>query len=557
MDPVRFNLIVRALESIPSEMSINMLKAAYSSIVREAKDLSTALFDPEGNAVVQAEQIPILVAALSSALGYVIEKHPLDSWEADDCIITNDPYHGGQHLNDIALFAPIFKGKKRVGIAGSIAHHLDLGGIEPGIIGSATEIFHDGLLFPRIKFKLLDGKLDPIIEQILKSNVRVPRETYGDLQAQIVANRTAESRLLAIMKKFGILDVFDVMKGLQDYSEKLTRKEIDSFPNGEWSGEAKIDDDSQGNGPFTVRVNVKIKDSDLFVDYRNSDEKAKGTINCPYASTLAATYTAIRQVVNTRVYVPANDGSTRPIIVDAPLGSIVNPTPPASVHARFITAYRCYEAVMDALSKAVPNRTTAVGFNSTFCLALSQITEDGYKIMSETTAGGWGAGPKNDGADALPLPLSNCSNVPAEWIENQFPYLRVTRYEMINDSCGHGRQRGGLGELKEYEILMDGINYSGMCDRFIHPAKGILGGTDSAKGELKIIRKGKEINLPSKTSFALKKGDLVRIITGGGGGYGSPNKRKIELLKRDIKQGIISKKIARKIYNFDYDKHIK
>ena len=140
MDPVRFNLIVRALESIPSEMSINMLKAAYSSIVREAKDLSTALFDPEGNAVVQAEQIPILVAALSSALGYVIEKHPLDTWEADDCIITNDPYHGGQHLNDIALFAPIFKGKKRVGIAGSIAHHLDLGGIEPGIIGSATEL---------------------------------------------------------------------------------------------------------------------------------------------------------------------------------------------------------------------------------------------------------------------------------------------------------------------------------------------------------------------------------------------------------------------------------
>ena len=146
----------------------------------------------------------------------------------------------------------------------------------------------------------------------------------------------------------------------------MTRKEIDSFPNGEWSGEAIIDDDSQGNGPFTVRVNVKIKGSDLFVDYRNSDEKAKGTINCPYASTLAATYTAIRQVVNTRVYVPANDGSTRPIIVDAPLGSIVNPTPPASVHARFITAYRCYEAVMDALSKAVPNRTTAVGFNSTF-----------------------------------------------------------------------------------------------------------------------------------------------------------------------------------------------
>ena len=263
MDAVRFNLITRALESIPSEMSINMLKAAYSSIVREAKDLSTALFDPKGNAVVQAEQIPILVAALSTALNYVIEKHPLDTWKNDECIITNDPYHGGQHLNDIALFIPIFDGNERVGIAGSIAHHLDLGGIEPGIIGSATEIYHDGLIFPRIKFTLLDGKLDPIIEQMLKSNVRVPRETYGDLQAQIVANRTAETRLLSVMKKFGKDDVFEVMQGLQDYSEKLTRKEIASFPNGAWNGEAIIDDDSQGNGPFAVRVSVKIKGNNL------------------------------------------------------------------------------------------------------------------------------------------------------------------------------------------------------------------------------------------------------------------------------------------------------
>jgi len=551
MDPVRFNLISRAVDSIPSEMSINMLKAAYSSIVREAKDLSTTLFDRHGNAVTQAEEIPILVAALGTALKFVIEKHPLACWEPNDCIITNDPYHGGQHLNDIAIFTPIFHDNQLVAVAGSIAHHLDLGGIEAGIIGSATEIYHDGMMFPRIRLKLRNGKLDPIIEQMITANVRVPGETVGDLYAQLVANRTADSRLKATIRKFGLADVLEVMDKHQDYAEKLTRAEIERFPDGQWTGEAMVDDDSRGNGPFTVRVKVTIRGGEIEVDFAGSDRQARGMINCPLASTLAATYTAVRQIVNTRVTVPANEGSTRPITVKAPLGSLVNPLPPASVHARYITAYRCYEAVMDALSKSIPDRTTAVGFNSTYCFALSQSRENGYRIYSETTAGGWGAGPRSDGADALPLPLSNCSNVPAEWMEHQFPYLRVTRYEMITDSCGHGRQRGGLGELKEYEILEDNVAFSGMCDRFVYPAKGIHGGTDGAMGSLRILRGDKVIALPSKSSYELRHGDRVQFITGGGGGYGPPAERPRDKVASDLKAGIISAATARKIYKFE------
>ena len=327
MDPVRLNLVTRALESIPAEMSINMLKAAYSSIVREAKDFATNLFDCHGRSVTQSEQIPILVAALGTALRFVIEKHPLESWKHGELVITNDPYHGGQHLNDIALFMPIFVDGERVGIAGAIAHHLDLGGITPGIIGSATEVFHDGMLFPRIKFAMHDGKLDPVLEEMIRANTRVPDETVGDLHAQIVALRTAEARLGTIFGKFGRRDVLDVMSRLQDYAESLTRQEIGSFPDGESAGEAIVDDDSQGNGPFTVRAKVAIRGTELHVDFSGTDAQARGTINCPFASTLAATYTAIRQVVNTRVTVPANDGSTRPITVTAPRGSLVNPLP--------------------------------------------------------------------------------------------------------------------------------------------------------------------------------------------------------------------------------------
>ena len=553
MDPIRLNLVTRALESIPAEMSINMLKAAYSSIVREAKDFATNLFDPHGKSVTQSEQIPILVAALSTALRFVIEKHPLHTWKPGELVITNDPFHGGQHLNDIALFMPILVDGERVGIAGAIAHHLDLGGVTAGIIGSATEIFHDGMLFPRIKFAMRDGKLDPVLEEMIRANTRVPDETVGDLHAQIVALRTAQARLGTIVGKFGKQDVLNVMDRLQDYAEALTRQEIGSFPDGESAGEALVDDDSQGNGPFVVRAKVVIRDTELGVDFSGTDAQARGTINCPFASTLAATYTAIRQVVNTRVTVPANDGSTRPISVTAPRGSLVNPLSPASVHARFITAYRCYEAVMDALAKVVPERTTAVGFNSTYCFAFAVPRTGDYRIMSETTAGGWGAGPRSDGADALPLPLSNCSNVPAEWVEHQFPYLRVNRYEVVQDSCGHGRQRGGLGELKEYEILEDDVEFSGMCDRFLYPAKGIYGGTEGAKGSLNIMRGEKILSLPSKSAASLRRHDRVQFVTGGGGGFGPPAERSRESVENDVKAGYISEEVARRVYGMEPD----
>jgi N-methylhydantoinase B len=551
MDPITFNVLAAGLTSIPSEMAINLWRAAYSSIVREAKDLSTCLFDREGRAVTQAEQIPILVSALSTQLRGVLEVHPVDSWHPEDCAITNDPYHGGQHLNDIAVFTPIFEDGELIGMAGSIAHHLDLGGITAGIISGATEIFHDGLVLPRLRFRLHRGRLDPMLERILRANMRVPHETVGDLHAQIVANRTAEQRLRAMVRRHGRAEVLAAMEGLLDYAERLTRAQIEAFPDGSYRGEAIMEDDGEGEGPFPVRVTVEIAGSEMLVDFADSAAQARGMINAPFASTLAAVNTAIRHVVGTAGYVPANDGAARPLEVRAPLGSLLNPRPPASVHARYLTAYRVYEAVMDALSKAVPERTTAVGFNSTSCFALAHNGPQGYRILSDTAAGGWGAGPANDGADAVPLPLSNCANVPAEWLEHAFPYLRLKRYEMIPDSCGHGRQRGGLGELREFEVLADDVDFSGMCDRFIHPGKGLDGGSAGTVGAFRIRRGNEQEELPSKNNRRrLRKGDVVQVVTGGGGGYGPPAERPREQVARDLRAGIISHETARAIYGY-------
>jgi N-methylhydantoinase B len=551
MDPVLFNIISRALESIPEEMGVNLLKAAYSSIVREAKDMSAALFDRTGHVVAQAEHTPILLSAVASALEGVLEKHPLETWRPGDCAITNDPYHGGQHLNDVAVYTPIFFGSQLVAIAGCIAHHLDIGGITAGIVSGATEVFHDGFIFPRVKFPLQQGKLDPILQAMIRGNLRVPGETIGDLHAQVVADRTAEGRLVELIHKFGLPDVLQAMEERQNYSERMTRAQLEGFPDGEYHGEALVDDDGEGNGPFAVRVAVTIRGSDVLVDFGGSDGQARGMINCPFASTLAGAYTAIRHVVTTAVDIPPNAGCNRPVRVVAPSGCLVNPLPPASVHARYITAYRCYEAVMAALTAVVPDRVSAVGFNSTACQALSRSCGDEYLIFCETAAGGWGAGPRSDGADALPLPLSNCSNVPAEWLEHQFPYLRLLRYEMRADSCGHGRQRGGLGELREFEILEDDVAFAAMCDRFVYSAGGVFGGTEGGLGAYRVLRDGQVIELASKCTYTLRRGDIVQIVTGGGGGYGPPRERPRDLVERDLRGGYISAQTAREVYGLD------
>lgn len=522
MRPLDLLILSKAIGAIPEAMGLSLIRTAYSSLAREARDIATGVFDRQGRTVAQSEFIPILVAALEPALAGVLRKHPWESWRPGDCGITNDPFAGGQHLNDIAVFTPIFDGATLIGFAGSIAHHLDLGGITPGIMNGATEVYHEGLILPALKVRLVDGAFDGPLLELLVANSRAPEEVAGDLSAQLAANHTAGQRIAELIARYGAEAVCSTMVHMQDVADDLMRTALLELPRGTFSARASIDDDGEGCGPLTIEVSLAFDGESLHIDFSGSAGQVRGMVNSTRASTLAAVQTALVQYLSSDSNrLVANHGTFRRVSVHIPAGSILHPNPPASVHARFIAAYRAYEALALALMKALPHRSQATGFNGTAVFAISRQEGARHSILADIACGGWGADAEADGADGLPSPLSNCSNVSAEWIEYRFPHLRLARYEFRDGSGGAGKRYGGRGEVREFEILEDGLRFVAMCDRFVDGAAGYEGGQAGAPGKFTVLRGQETIVLPSKCSVMLEAGDILQICTGGGGGYGA------------------------------------
>jgi N-methylhydantoinase B len=313
---------------------------------------------------------------------------------------------------------------------------------------------------------------------------------------------------------------------------------LSDLPDFDVTGEAMMDDDGESGPEVVVRVRATKTGRQLLFDFAGTDAARPTMINANVSSALGAVWTATRHVFASGTGVAHNAGSIEPIVVRIPPGCCLDPPPPSSVHARVLMAYRVYDAVMDALSKALPDRVCATGFNSSVCLALSHSTQGRYDIFVEVLSGGWGARSDRDGLDALPFPLSNCANTPTEFVENRFPFLRIKTYGLVPGSAGIGRFRGGLGEVKEYEILADNVVFTVFTDRFIHPAAGLFGGGPGARGHMEIDRKGEIIRLASKTGVLLQCGDVLRIVGGGGGGYGDPAERAADAIAADARMGV-------------------
>ena len=549
IDPVNLSVIGGALQAVPREMGINLIKTAYSSIVREARDLSTAIFDGKGQVVAQSEHIPILLSAVAISFEKCARIYDISQLKPDEVIINNDPFNGGQHMHDIAVYLPVFSGRgELIAFAGSIAHHLDMGGISSGTIVGSTEIYQEGLRIPPLKVTLKEGHLPPILEEIIKANVRASSEIIGDLNAQLACGQVARTRLNHLTKKYGKDMVLSCMDQLILHSEKLTRDAIRKIPDGIYKGESFLDNDGVVDEQVPIRVTIQIQDTDIEVDFSESAPQRKGSVNAPLASTLAGTHTAIRHILLTEKSIPANAGCYKPIKVIAPPGTVVNPLPPAAVHSRILTAYRVYEAIMQAFAKFLPRQVIACGHDSSTCTSITHRGKNRYAILSEVIAGGWGAGYNHDGADALPFPLSNCSNVPAEYLETRFRFLRLRKFALVPDSCGHGMFRGGLGEVREFEVLGEDVEFAGFSDRHKYPSPGLFGGSGGMPGSFYITRDGKKERLSSKTHISLRKGDIFTIVGGGGGGYGNPRERDKALVLKDLREGKISVKIASQVY---------
>jgi N-methylhydantoinase B len=317
------------------------------------------------------------------------------------------------------------------------------------------------------------------------------------------------------------------------------RAAIAEAPNGVYEGEAWIDSDGIDDEPLPIRAKVTIRDDSVEVDFTGTGPQVRGNMNCPFASTVASATTCVKSVL-TSADIPYNGGSAKPITVTAPFGSILNPRPPAAVRARMTASNRAHNAVMHALAKAVPGRVIANGFDTTTGPYLSHVGPTGYRVYHEIIGGGWGASAGADGCSGSAEPMANCTNAPVETLDMDFDFFRVVEYGLIPNSGGNGKYRGGLGVCRTYEILRDGVSYAQYGDRFVTEPQGLFGGEPGARASVTLRRNNENIVLKSKDARELRKGDILTVRTGGGGGYGDPTRRDPRLTDLDKVEGFVT-----------------
>ncbi len=547
LDPVDYAVISQGLTAAAREMGVKLVRSSYSNIVREAQDGSAALFDAKGDVVAQAELIPMQLGPMSDIFRACAAIVPPDRLGPGDFYINNDPYKGGQHLQDVFIFSPIFVEGRLVGFAGSVSHHLDLGGGNPGLTPNAADVHAEGLIFPPSVYNVDRDWNGGNLERLIAANIRAPDQTIGDFYAQFAANAVGTERVVQLCRRYGTVKVRRAMTGLIDYSERRFRAAVAMIPDGEYSGEDAVDDDGLSPTPLVVRATVRIKGETIEVDYAGTGPEVTRNLNCPFASTVSATLAAVKSAL-TSPDIPFNEGVKRPVSVSAPKGCLVNPNYPAPVRARMLSAYRCFNAVMRALSEAVPERVIASGNDTTHSLALSHLEDGRYRVYLEIFGGGFGASARVDGCDGVDSALSNCTNTPVEATDMDFAHFRVVGYGLMSDTGGAGRRRGGLGLWRSFEVLKDGVNFACYSDRAKIAPWGLFGGQDGARTRLEIKRGDEVIALPTKTQVSLKKGDVLTLMTAGGGGYGPVGERPDAMIARDVREGYQTAEAAEAAY---------
>jgi N-methylhydantoinase B len=547
LDPVDYAVISQALTAAGREMGVKLIRSSYSNIVREAQDGSAALFDRHGNVVAQAELIPMQLGPMSDIFRACAAVVPPDRLGPGDFYINNDPYRGGQHLQDVFIYSPVFFEGELVGFAGSVSHHLDLGGGNPGLTPNAADVHAEGIIFPPSVYNVERDWNGGNLERLIAANIRAPDQTIGDFYAQFAANAVGAERVTGLCRRYGVPKVTQAMADLIDYSERRFRAAVAQIPDGDYTGEDAIDDDGLSDTPLTVRATVSIRGDTVSVDYSGTCPQVSRNLNCPFASTISATLAAVKSAL-TSPDIPFNEGVKRPVRVTAPAGCLVNPDYPAPVRARMLSAYRCFDAVMKALAQAAPDRVIASGNDTTHSLALSHLSNGRFRVYLEIYGGGFGASPRVDGCDGVDSALSNCTNTPVEATDMDFAHFRVTGYGLVPDSGGAGRRRGGLGLFRSFEALADGVNFACYSDRMKIAPWGLFGGRDGARTSLEIRRGDEVIPLPTKTQIALRKGDVLTLRTAGGGGYGPPEERPGAMIAEDIRQGYVTPEGATAAY---------
>lgn len=502
---IKLQVISAALSSICEEMGAALIRAAFSTNIKERRDCSTALFDARGRMVGQAEHIPVHLGAMPDAVRSVLAMAPLPG----DIFIVNDPYRGGTHLPDVTLVAPISTGERIIAYGASRAHHADIGGAEPGSMPAGSQtLAQEGVVIPPTRL-FAGGELDEDFLSGLMAQVRNPEERRGDLWAQIGAVRIGEARIHSLVREHG-LEMLDLaMNEAIEYSERQMRAAIAALPDGSFRAEDYLE---RGGSDLTIAVRVEIAGDEVYIDFQGTSPKEEGNLNCPMAVTRSACYFVLRAVTDPDI--PANAGALAPVRVTAPTGCLVNAQSPAAVAAGNVeTSQRIVDALLLAMAQAMPLPAQGQGTMNNLTLGSD---EPGCQFSYyETIGGGAGACPERDGASGIHQGMTNTLNTPVEALEMAFP-LRVKRYEFREGSGGDGFYRGGDGVVRSLKLLAP-ARLSLLADRRRHGPRGAAGGADGLPG--KNLINGKEV--AGKVTRSVTAGDVVTVETPGGGGYGN------------------------------------
>lgn len=515
-DPIELELFKNLFVSVSEEMGAVLGRTALSPNIKERKDFSCALFNKDGETFAQGSHIPVHLGAMPLSVQASLKSV---SFKEGDMVILNDPYRGGTHLPDLTCISPVFVKKNLSFFVANRAHHSDIGGMTPGSMPLATEIYQEGLIIPPLKL-ITEGQMNEDILELILANVRTPEERRGDLLAQVAANHKGLQRLTEVIAKYGIQKVTEYGHFIQDYTEKTLRKTISKIPDGTYRFSDYMDDDGITDIPVKIGVEIIIRRNTATIDFSSSSPQVLGGINANYAVTYSAVLYVFRSLVEGDI--PFNTGLFRPLRIKATRGSVVNARSPAATAAGNVeTSQRIVDVLLGCLAQAIPEKIPAASSGT-----MNNVTFGGYNPAQdkpfayyETIGGGMGACSTSDGLSGVHTHMTNSLNTPLEAMEHYLP-LRIRRYGLRPRSGGRGRFNGGGGIVREYEFLVP-TQISIMSERRKFAPYGLRGGKPGAKGKNSLIKGGQRTLLNSKVNTQAMPGDVLRIETPGGGGYGT------------------------------------
>ena len=564
VDPISLEVFKNLFISVSEEMGVALQRTAYSPNIKERRDYSCALFDPEGRMVAQAAHIPVHLGAMPASVKAAIETfvYPEQrAWNSErrgspedhsavraesafrpgDVVILNDPYLGGTHLPDITLVAPVFiqvMGREMgegvtpppphtsphlelAGFVSNRGHHADVGGMTPGSLPLSTELYQEGTIIPPLKLAR-SGRLNQEVVQLICRNSRTPKERKGDLAAQLASIRVGERRLKEIVTRYSLETTFEHMDALLDYSERLTRAAIGRIPDGSYHQLDYMDDDGLSDQPVPIAVTITIDGEEMTVDFAGTSPQRDGCINTPLAVTASAVLYMVHCISGAEV--PPNEGCLRPVKILAPPASLVNPEPQHGVAGGNVeTSQRITDVLLGAMAQALPQLIPAAsqGTMNNLLIGGHDPVRNAPFVYYETIAGGMGARPTKHGLSGIHTHMTNTMNTPVEALEFVYP-LRLRRYALRHGSGGAGKFRGGDGLVRDVEFLSRS-RVTVLSERRKFAPYGLQGGHSGERGENVLFRGGyEEVKLSGKEVLDVEPGDVLSIRTPGGGGWGTP-----------------------------------